>query len=250
MNTTTIRSGLRSQSLQRTGSVTFVSFLKPITIAFSDFVDTLKSTKRNKIFQLPSRIFSRLPSKFRNYKHKRLVPVALLVIIAAIIAIRLATATSTTAAPAASGDSRYEVRGPVSTKELNREFLYPIKNSKGKEVTKLKYLLETAELRDEIIVKGQRAVAVKGRLFLILTVKITNEYDKGIDINARDYVRISTTDNPEEKLAADVHNDPVTVQAISTKYTRLGFPINDTDRKLTLYVGELNGDKEAIEIEL
>ncbi len=249
MSTTTVRSSLRSQSQRYTSSVTLPPVLKPLSIAFSTFVDAMQSQGPKKIFDMPSKLFSRLPARYKKYNLKKIVPIALLVLIVAVVLVRLTQAASTTAAPAA-GDTRYEVKGAVSTKELNREFQYPIKDSKGKEVTKLKYLIENAELRDEIIVKGQRAVAVKGRLFLILTIKVTNDYNKGIDLNARDYIRLATANNPEEKLAPDVHNDPVTVQAISTKYTRLGFPINDTDRKMTLYVGELNGDKEAIELEL
>lgn len=249
MNTTTVRPVIKSASRTKSSAVNFSSFFKPVTIAFSVVIDQIQSSPgTNKISRMFSKVKSRLPVKFRKINFKKVAPVALLIIIIAVVAYRLTNASRTTAAPVAN-DSRYEVKGAVAIKEINREFLFPIKDSKGKTVTDLKYLIESAELRDEIIVKGQRAVAVKGRLFLILTVKITNDYNKGIDINARDYIRVATADNPEEKLAPDVHNDPVTVQAISTKYTRLGLPINDTDRKVTLFVGELNGEKESIELE-
>jgi hypothetical protein len=51
-------------------------------------------------------------------------------------------------------------------------------------------------------------------------------------------------------LAPEIHNDPVEVQALSTKYTRLAFPIDDTYKDLTLYVGEINGHKDAIKLNL
>jgi hypothetical protein len=149
----------------------------------------------------------------------------------------------------ASKDSgKVQVRGASATRELNREFSFPLRNDKGEEVSQFKYLLEKAELRDEIIVKGQRASSVKGRTFLIITLKLTNQYNKPIQINTRDFIRLSLNGNQEEWLAPDVHNDAVEVQAISTKFTRVGFPINTTDTNLTLRVGEIEGDKQLIEL--
>lgn len=137
-----------------------------------------------------------------------------------------------------------------ATQEINKEFSFPLKDGEGEEVSRLVYTIENAELRDEIIVKGQKATAVAGRDFLIFTIKITNEHNQSIEMNTRDYMRLSVNGNEDEWLAPDIHNDPVEIQAISTKSTRLGFPINDSDTNLVLRVGEINGDKEKIELEL
>lgn len=146
-------------------------------------------------------------------------------------------------------NSTPSVKGALATNELNKEFSFPLKDAKGEEIGSIKYLVEKVELRDEIIVKGQRATAVSGRQFLILTVKVSNEFKQAIQINTRDYVRLSVNGNDAELLAPDIHNDPVEVQAISTKYTRLGFPINTTDKNLTLLIGEINSDeKERVEL--
>ena len=72
--------------------------------------------------------------------------------------------------------------------------------------------------------------------------------DNRIEISTRDYIRLSVNDS-EERLEFTIHNDPVEVGAISTRPTRLAIPIDDTDQKLTLYVGEIKGDKEAVEIQ-
>lgn len=69
-------------------------------------------------------------------------------------------------------------------------------------------------------------------------------------MNTRDYVRLIIDGNQEEKLAPDIHNDPVEIQAISTKQTRLGFAIDDNDKSLALQVGEIDGEKEVIELNL
>ena len=131
---------------------------------------------------------------------------------------------------------------------LNKEFIFPINDDKGIEVSKLKYSVESAELRDEIIVKGQKATSLPGRTFLIVNIKIANDLDKIIKINTKDYVRLMRNGNTNEQLAPDIHNDPVEVQAISTKYTRVGFPINNSDTDLQLQVGEIKGYKETVSL--
>lgn len=178
---------------------------------------------------------------------KRLIPIVLLlIIIGGVIVLtgRLVVASNKQQV----ADTRTTVAGPKASVTLNKEYSFPILDSKGKEVTKLKYTIQNAELRNEIIVKGQRASAIEGRTFLILNIKIVNDYDKGIDINARDYIRLITNGNENELLAADIHNDPVSVQPISTKITRLGFPINDTDKNLVLQVGEIKGAKDFVPV--
>lgn len=147
-------------------------------------------------------------------------------------------------------DEKVEIKGASSQTDVSREFTFPLKDSSGEEVSTFKYKIESAELRDEIVVKGQKANAIKGREFLILNIKLTNDYDRQIQINTRDYIRLSVNGNESEWLAPEIHNDPAEVQAISTKNTRLGFPINESDEKLVIQVGEINGEKEKIELKL
>ncbi|MBI3443340.1 hypothetical protein HY008_01590 [Candidatus Woesebacteria bacterium] len=147
-------------------------------------------------------------------------------------------------------DNRVQIEGAKEVESLNREFNFPLKDNKGTEVSKIKIFIERAELRDQIIVKGQKATAVRGRIFLILTLKVTNEYSKPVEIETRDYIRLSVNGNENEWLVPDIHNDPVEVRGASTKITRVGFPINDTDRNLLLQVGEIGGYKQKIELSL
>ena len=107
-----------------------------------------------------------------------------------------------------------------------------------------------AELRKEILIKGQKATAIKGRIFLIINLKIVNTLKQGINVNARDYMRLTVNGNSNELLAPDIHNDPVEVQAISTKHTRVGFAINDNEKNYVLQVGEIDGGKESIKLNL
>ena len=145
---------------------------------------------------------------------------------------------------------KVEVMGAKAAQELGREFLFPIRDDSGEELSKLKYIIDQVELRDEIVVKGQKLTTVNGKTFLILTLKIVNEYEKPVDINTRDYVRLTVNGNDADRLAPEIHNDPVKVQAISTKFTRVGFPIDEGDNVLMLRVGEIEGDKEKIILDL
>lgn len=189
----------------------------------------------------------------RFFKRSTLLPFALIGIVVLVVGVLLfrsaASQTSAVSVPGLSNDKRVNIEKPKATQKLNKVYNFPLKDQTGKEVSKFTYEVLNAELRDEIIVKGQRASAVKGRTFLIANLKITNNYDKNIQLNVKDFVRLSVGSSTE-KLAPDIHNDPVDVQAISTKYTRVGFPINDTDKNLSIQIGEISGNKETIKVSL
>ncbi len=147
-----------------------------------------------------------------------------------------------------SKSTQIEVAPAVASTSINKEFTFPLKNEKGSEVSKIKYVIESAELRNEIIVKGQRARSVKGRIFLILNLKIVNDFKQKIEIQTADYVRLSVNGNKEVWLAPDTHSDPVAIQAISTKYTKIGFAVNESDKDILLRIGEINGEKQELPI--
>lgn len=137
---------------------------------------------------------------------------------------------------------------PKATQEINKDFQFPLKDQKGEEISKLNFVVENAEVRDQIVVKGQRASAISGRDFLVLNLKITNDFKKTVQINTRDYLRLSVNNNEKELLAPEIHNDPVEVQATSTKYTRVAFAIDESAKSLKLRVGEIDKDKTVIDL--
>lgn len=143
-------------------------------------------------------------------------------------------------------DGRIELKEARGKMILDKNYEFPILDDKGKEVTKLKFLLNTAELRDEIILKGEKVTLLKGSTYLVVTIKLTNKSDKFINMKVRNYVRLGLNNNNEDWAAADVYNDPVEVQPFSTKQTRLAFPISENDTNWILKVGDLNGKKEDI----
>lgn len=139
--------------------------------------------------------------------------------------------------------------GQVKTVKVNREFNFPLTDEKGKKVGEFTYVIESAELRKQIIVKGQSATAIPGRTFLVLNLKLINNLKQGVTINTRDYVRFKINGNTTELFAADIHNDPVEAQAISTKNTRVGLAIDEVTSKIEILVGEIDGKKTTIPLE-
>lgn len=182
---------------------------------------------------------------------KKLAKGALLILSVSFIAfILIRTISNFSTISQGNQEEQVEIKEVKTSQGINREFTFPLTDEDGEEVGKIKYYLESAELRDEIIVNGQKATSIKGRTFLIVILKISNDYSKSIEINTRDYIRLSVNGNKDEWLAPDIHNDPVEVQAISIKNTRVGFPIYESDKNLVLRIGEINGDKEEVELTL
>lgn len=132
----------------------------------------------------------------------------------------------------------------AAKREINKEIA--VTSAKAK--LEVKYMIISAEILEEIIVKGEKVKAAAGRAFLIFNLKVINNGRRGVQVNSRDFVRLAGGGS-EEWLAPDVHNDPVEVQALSTKYTRLGFVINTVDKLFKVRIGEINGEKEELEIQ-
>jgi hypothetical protein len=180
-----------------------------------------------------------------NIKKKSLVPFLIIIPVVLVAIFILSKVLSRPSATTASSTTP-KVDNSVS---INRDFSFPI-NATEKDGPAIKFNIEKVEASDEIVVRGQKATAVDGRRFLTINLKITNDLNKTIQVNSRDYFRLSVQGKEGELLAPDIHNDPVEVQAISTKYTRIGFPVNDSDHDFILHVGEIKGTKEDVSFSL
>lgn len=137
---------------------------------------------------------------------------------------------------------------PEGVAQINKNFDFTLKGADGKKVGTFSYTVQTAELDKQIIVKGSRATAIPGRVFLIVNLKLTNTQDQGLQVNTKDYLRLSVNGNTTELLAPEIHNDPVDVQAISTNFTRVGFAVYESDKNYVLKVGEIDGRKTDISL--
>lgn len=190
---------------------------------------------------------------YKNYLHKfsssrtkfyTVTLIVILVVLFALIKINPFQASS----PQNTTSSRAGIKDALSTLPLNREFKFPLKDDKSETVGEIKYIIENAELRDEIIIKGKKAYAVNGKVFLVLNLKIVNDSNKNISMSTKDYTRLFVNNNESEPLSPSIHNDPVVIDAISVKPTRIGFSISKSDKDLKIKVGEIKGEKTTLEI--
>ncbi len=149
-------------------------------------------------------------------------------------------------------DNRYAVSPPLASTPVNNDFKFKVATTDNTSTSlskpEIEYTIESADLRTDILIKGEKATAVEGKNFLVLNLKLKNDLDKNVNINTRDYVRLLSNQNSGELLAPEIHNDPVDVQAISTKYTRLGFTVSEAEKNFTLQVGEIDGPKTTINL--
>lgn len=143
--------------------------------------------------------------------------------------------------------AKTSVSKPYYSKVINKDFSFPIKDDKGNEIAIFTYTIQSVQLQNEIILKGEKADSVEGRTFLLINLKINNPTNQTMQLNSRDFIRLSV-DNSPEHLAPEIHNDPVEIQAISTKYTRLAMPVDENIKKVTLYIGDINGEKTPLTI--
>jgi hypothetical protein len=187
--------------------------------------------------------------RFKNSKTKPYIIAGAVILVLLVLLFKFNPFSGTVKSQAAS-NNKTVLREALATQPLNKEFKFPLKDEKGVTIGEIKYTIESAELRDEIVVQGRKASAVSGRAFLILNLKIVNDSNKTISMNTKDYVRLFVNGNNQEPLSPSIHNDPVVVDAISVKPTRIGFAINESDTKLQIKVGEIKGEKTTIDLDL
>lgn len=185
--------------------------------------------------------------RFNNSKLKAYIIIGVVLIVALLLFIKFNPFTSGPSKPTSNND-KTALKEALKTLPLNREFKFPLKDEKNETVGEIKYTIENVELRDEIIIKGKKAYAVKGRAFLILNLKITNDSSKTISMNTKDYARLFVNNNENEPLSPSIHNDPVVIDAISVKPTRIGFAISENDKNIKLKIGEIKGEKTTVDI--
>ncbi len=228
---------------------------KAITLAYSVYNPLRKSAPSElnikHSFGFPKFSFSKF--NFRNFNRKKAMKIGfplLIGVLALVGLVSIARGLPNAQNNLNSSSDNIKVPDATSTIELNRKFAFPLRDDKGKEVGKFDFIVERAELRKQIIVQGKRATAVDGRIFLVFDLKVVNDLKFPMELPTRNFMRIILNNNNKELLAPDIHNDPVEVQAISTKYTRLGLAIDESTSKETIrvQVGEVDGDKQTIEL--
>ena len=135
------------------------------------------------------------------------------------------------------------------TLDVNKNFDFPALNNQGKEVAnKIKFNINGVEKTNQVLVKDQIFTAKNNKLFLIVNLDLKNDATIPLNLLPGDLVRLSIESNKDTRYAPDLHNNLVPVAAISTRIDRLGFVIPDNSKNFTLYIGEIEGNKQEISL--
>lgn len=218
----------------------FQSFLFQINLG-----SFLRPTPRT---QFPSRLGAQKFKKDFKKNYIVILPIVTVFIIIFILVVNFFAKDSKPASVQGAQDNNARANKPLVSQTLDKTYTFTLTDAAGKPL-KVKFEIPDVELRDQIVLRGQPVVAIEGRVFLIANIKIVNGSTTNVGMMTKDYLRL-TVDGSSDKLAPEIHNDPVQVQAISTKLTRVGFAIDDDAKKLELQIGEINGKKDTIELHL
>ncbi len=135
------------------------------------------------------------------------------------------------------------------TVTVDKSFEFPALNNQGKATKeKIKFTIANAEKTNQVTVKDQVFTAKNNKLFLIINLEYKNDTTTSLNIFPGDLIRLTYDGKDENKFAPDLHNNLVPISAISTKLDRIGFVVPDSIKDFKLFIGELEGKKETVEI--
>ncbi len=130
---------------------------------------------------------------------------------------------------------------------VNKRFEIPIKNKDGSQTgEKLGITITNIEKTREILIKNNPAKTKNGKIFLVLNIEIQNDTKKQLTVRPVDMVRLIGDDG--RSYAPDVHNNEVTAEPVSLRKTKVGYVVEESKNSFKLFVGEVRGEQEPIEV--
>jgi hypothetical protein len=128
--------------------------------------------------------------------------------------------------------------------DVNKSFEFKAIDVNKKEIP-VTFTIVSAERKDDIKVKGEDRKPVSGKDYLLIRVEIQNNQTQRVAIATADRIRL---DDNGRLFAPDYHNGNVVVDPISTKKDLIAFAVNADQKSFSFQVGELNGEKQKIEV--
>lgn len=176
-------------------------------------------------------------------RHKIVLLAIFLIVIAAVAFVIKGVQTSPTTFV---GTSKTNFSPQVSI-DVNRKFEVPIRDTKGDPTgANLTIILTTMDKANRILIQGKPATARDTKAFMILNLEIENSTSDQLTIKPVDLVRL--IDSEGRSFAPDVHNNEVVAEPVSVKKTRVGFVADENQNNFKFLIGEVNGEKQVVEI--
>ncbi|MBI2029704.1 hypothetical protein HYT02_04765 [Candidatus Gottesmanbacteria bacterium] len=135
--------------------------------------------------------------------------------------------------------------------ELNKEMEFEIQtiNDSGQFLSKkdkIKFIITEAELKDSIKVKGEERKAGEGQKYLILRIELQNDTPDRLAIISGKYVRLLGLE--DKKFSPDFHNAMIAIDPLSVRRDLVAYIVNSDSNTFKFQIGELEGEKQVIEI--
>lgn len=208
--------------------------------AWAFFMATrLTSFGQKKQTLLPIKVFLSIVEKVSSLTARKKIAFLLVIILVIIIGVVVHTGGTSRAVEA-------EKQTKKNQTVINKSFDFTGYDNRGLKRGKLKFTITTAEKATDVLVNNQTFQAKNGKLFLLLNLEYTNDSKEPQNIVPDNLVRLIYNGDADKKFSADLHNNAVSVAAISTKTDRIGFVIPYDAKNFILLVGELDGKKEEV----
>jgi len=185
-------------------------------------------------------------SKERKLLMKRKVGIGLVIAVLVIVGWRIWSVKSNRGSENNGTQGTETVSSNLGEVMLDGTYVFMATDSRGNEGSEVNFRLTKAEKTKEVLVKGRPANAKGEKAFLVLHIEIDNPETVSRYLAPVDMLRLVGDDG--KKFAPDIHSQVVEIQPISTKITRVGFVVPEKKNNFKLQIGELEGDKDILEI--
>lgn len=132
---------------------------------------------------------------------------------------------------------------PVLETKIDQAFDFSVK--KGTK-DKFNIKIDKANIVKLVTAKKNPIVPKEGEVFLLIYLQIEDNLTFGLSVNSQNYFRL--VDANDKKFAPDFYNTAVQVAAISVKGDQIGFIVKEGQKDFKLQVGEIDGEKQFIDI--
>ena len=129
--------------------------------------------------------------------------------------------------------------------EINKSFEFQAINIAKKEKP-VSFTITTIERKDEIKVKNEARRTTSDKDYLLVRIELENTQPEKLAIATADYIRLE--DKAGKKYAPDYHNGAVVIDPIAVRKDLVAFVVTKKQKDFVLYVGELQGEKQRIEV--
>lgn len=182
-------------------------------------------------------------------KRKKIGTIALLLVIVMVIGAFAVTRGAANSNSQASSNSTKVLSGDTSnakaTATVGKTFTFKAINQ-NKVKKDIKFTVLSVERKDEIKVQKEIRKGNKQSDFLLVRIEIENPHSERLALAPADMIRLQ--DARGKFFSPDFHNGNVILDPLSVKKDLLSFVVSRDIKKFTFQVGELEGDKEKIEV--